>query len=58
MIGTEVMTIFVYKGFTRNSEIGNTPFRVLGNIWSLVERFAAYLGNLLENNWVAAFTIS
>ena len=29
------MTIFVYKGFTRNPEIGNTPVWVLPNIWRL-----------------------
>ena len=33
MIGSRVMTIFFYKGLTRNLEIGNTPFWVLPNIW-------------------------
>ena len=33
--GSEVMTIYVYKGLTRNSEIGNTPVWVLLNIWRL-----------------------
>ena len=27
------MTIFFYKGLTRNLEIGNTPIWVLPNIW-------------------------
>ena len=29
------MTIFVYKGLTRNPEIGNIPVWVLPNIWRL-----------------------
>ena len=33
MTDTGVMTIFVYKGLTRNSEIRNTPVWVLPNIW-------------------------
>ena len=28
-----VMTIFVYKGLTRNPEIGNTPFRPISGDW-------------------------
>ena len=51
------MTIFVYKGFTKNPEIGNTPFRVLGNLETGV-RFAGYSWNLLQNTWFAAFLIS
>ena len=30
-----IMTIFFYKGLTRNPEIGNTPVWVLSNIWRL-----------------------
>ena len=33
--GSGVMTIFFYKGLTRNPEIGNTPVWVLSNIWRL-----------------------
>ena len=33
--GSGVMTIFVYKGFTRNPEITNTPVLVLRKIWRL-----------------------
>ena len=33
--GSGVMTIFFYKGLTRNLEIGNTPVWVLPNIWRL-----------------------
>ena len=35
MTGYEVRTNFVYKELTRNLEIGNTPIRVLPNIWRL-----------------------
>ena len=35
MTGSGVMAIFVYKGFTRNPEIGNTLVWVLSNIWRL-----------------------
>ena len=35
MTGSGVLAIFVYKGLTRNPEIGNTPVRVLPNIWQL-----------------------
>ena len=34
---SEVMTIFFYKGFTRNPEIENTAVWVLPNIWRLGE---------------------
>ena len=33
--GAGVMTIYFYKGLTRNPEIGNTPIWVLPNIWRL-----------------------
>ena len=33
--GSGVMTIFFYKGLTRNLEIGNTPVWVLPNNWRL-----------------------
>ena len=33
--GSVVMTSFLYKGLTRNPEIGNTPVWVLPNIWRL-----------------------
>ena len=35
MTGSGVMTIFFYKGLTRNREIGNTPVWLLPNIWRL-----------------------
>ena len=31
--GSGIMTLFFYKGLTRNPEIGNTPVLVLPNIW-------------------------
>ena len=33
--GSGVMTIYFYKGLTRNPEIRNTPVRILPNIWRL-----------------------
>ena len=33
--GSGITTILIYKGFTRNREIGNTPVWVLPNIWIL-----------------------
>ena len=35
--GSGVMTIYFYKGLTRNPEIGNTPVWVLPDIWRLGE---------------------
>ena len=35
VIGSGLMTIFIFKGLTRNPEIGNTPVCVLPNNWSL-----------------------
>ena len=35
MTASEVMTIFIYKGLTRNPEIGNTPICGLPWIWRL-----------------------
>ena len=32
---SRVVAIFLYKGLTRNFEIGNTPIRILSNIWRL-----------------------
>ena len=33
--GSRAMTVYFYKGLTRNMEIGNTPAWVLPNIWRL-----------------------
>ena len=46
--GSGIMTIFFYKGLTRNSEIGNTHVWVFPNIWRL--------GWVLQNSRVIAFT--
>ena len=35
MVGPGVITIFVYKGLTRNPEIGKTHVYVLLDIWRL-----------------------
>ena len=33
--GSRIITIFFYKGLTRNQKVGNTPVWVLFNIWRL-----------------------
>ena len=61
MTGSGIMTIFFYKGLTRNPEIGNTPiwFRDWSKLWipnlarmSLIECYW-----MLQNSRVTAFTI-
>ena len=49
MTGSGVMTIFVYKGLTRNPEIGNTPLWVLPNIWELGEVRDTKFGKNVSN---------
>ena len=43
------MTIFFYKGLTRNPEIGNTPVRVLPNIWRLEQVMGTKFGTNVSN---------
>ena len=54
MTGFGVMTIFVYKGLTRNPEIENTPIWVLPNIWKLEQvrntKFGTKVSNLMLLN--------
>ena len=59
--GSGIITIFFYKGLTRNPEIGNTPiwFRDWSKLWipnlarmSLIECYW-----MLQNSRVTAFTI-
>ena len=54
IIGSGVMTIFFYKGLTRNAEIGNTPIWVLSNIWRLGQvgdtKFGANVSNKMSLN--------
>ena len=59
--GSRIMTIFFYKGLTRNPEIGNTPiwFRDWSKLWipnlarmSLIECYW-----MLQNSRVTAFTV-
>ena len=58
------MTIFVYKGMTRNPEIRNTPVYVLPNIyrlsWVSDTKFGTNVSNekLLNATKVTAFTVS
>ena len=63
--GARVMTIFLYKGLTRNPEIGNIPVWVLPNIWRLVLGIQnlAWISlmicyYMLQNSRITAFTIS
>ena len=59
--GSGVMTIYFYKGLTRNPEIGNTPIWVLPNIWrkfgtdaynELLLNAAKYQGYSFYRFWV------
>ena len=47
--GFEVMTIFFYKGLTRNPEIVNTPVCVSCNIWKLGRNRDAKFGTNVFN---------
>ena len=44
-----IMTIFFYKGLTRNPEIGNTPIWVLPNIWRLGRVMDTTFGTNVSN---------
>ena len=44
-----VMTIFFYKGLTRNPKIGNTPVWVLPNIWRLGQVGDTKFGTSVSN---------
>ena len=63
--GSRVVTIFLYKGLTRNPDIGNTPVWVLPNIWRLGRvrdtKFGMNISNeywILENTRVTSFAVS
>ena len=68
MAGSVVMTIFVYKGLTRNPKIGNTSVSVLPNIWRLGQvKDTKFVTNvsfvikcywMMQNSRVIAFTVS
>ena len=47
--GSGIMTIFFYKGLTRNLEIGNTPVWVLPNIWRLGRVMDTKFGTNVSN---------
>ena len=61
--GSGIMTIFFYKGLTRNPEIGNTPVWALPNIWRLGRVMDLARMSLIEYYWklqnsrVTAFTL-
>ena len=52
--GSGIMTIFFYKGLTRNPEIGNTPVWVLPNIWNWGKLWIPNLArrSLIECYWM------
>ena len=63
--GSGVMTIFFYKGLTRNPKIENTPICVVPNIWRLVQVRDTKCGmnvsrKVLLNTakWFTAFIVS
>ena len=47
--GSGIMTIFFYKGLTRNPEIGYTPVWVLPNIWRLGQVMDTKCGTNVSN---------
>ena len=47
--GSEIITIFFYKGLTRNPEMGNTPVWVLPNIWRLGRVIDTTFGTNVSN---------
>ena len=47
--GSGIMTIFFYKGFTRNPEIENTPVWVLPNTWRLEQVMDTKFGTNVSN---------
>ena len=47
--GSGIMTIYFYKGLTRNPEIENTPVWVLRNIWRLEQIMDAKFGPNISN---------
>ena len=47
--GSGVMTIYFYKGLTRNPEIGNTPAWVFPNIWRLGQIMDTKFGTDVTN---------
>ena len=47
--GSGIMTIYFYKGLTRNPEIENTPVWVLRNIWRVEQIMDAKFGPNISN---------
>ena len=64
--GSGVMTIYLYRGLTRNPEIGNTPVCILPNIWRMGKLEIPNLARtslikcywMLQNARIIAFTVS
>ena len=51
-----LMTVFFYKGFTRNPDIGNTPVWVLPNISRLGQAMDTKLGTNVSNRMLLSYT--
>ena len=49
MTGSGIMTIFLFKGLTRNPEIVNTPVWLLPNIWRLGRVMNTKFGTNISN---------
>ena len=58
--GSGIMTIFFYKGLTRNPEIGNNPVWILPNIWRLGQvmdtKFGANVSDRMLPNAASSVT--
>ena len=51
--GSGIMSVFFYKGLTRNPEIGNTPIWVFPNIWrhrETITKFGKNVSNRMLRN--------
>ena len=49
MTGSGIMTLFFYKGLTRNPEIGSTHVQVFPNIWRLGQVMDTIFGTNVSN---------
>ena len=52
IVGSGIMTIFFYKGFTRNPVIRNNLVKVLSNIWRLGGVMDTKFGTIVSNRMI------
>ena len=52
------MTIFFYKGLTKNQEIGINPFWVLPNIWKLRQIRDTNFGTSVSNKMLLLLNVA